>query len=97
MIKNFFMASLMGLGFMLSAVPATAGYVYVQVGPPAPIYETVPARPGAGYVWVGGYYRYTGGRYVWSHGYWAHHGGHWCAGTWHHGHHGYYWTDGRWC
>lgn len=91
------MATLMGLGFALAALPGSAQSVYVQVGPPAPVYEAVPVSPGAGYTWVGGYYTYTGGRYVWRHGYYAHHSGHWCAGAWHHGHHGYYWSEGRWC
>jgi hypothetical protein len=97
MLRNLCIATLMGLGFALSALPGSAQYVYVQVGPPAPVYETVPASPGAGYVWVGGYYTYEGGRYVWRHGYYAHHAGHWCAGAWHHNHHGYYWSEGRWC
>jgi hypothetical protein len=97
MLRNLWMATLMGLGFALAALPGSAQSVYVQVGPPAPVYEAVPLSPGAGYTWVGGYYTYTGGRYVWRHGYYAHHSGHWCAGAWHHGHHGYYWSEGRWC
>ena len=97
MLRNLCIATLMGLGLALSALPGSAQYVYVQVGPPAPVYETVPVSPGPGYVWVGGYYTYSGGRYVWRHGYYAHHAGHWCAGAWHHNHHGYYWSEGRWC
>jgi hypothetical protein len=85
-------------GFAGSLAPANAqAYIYVQTAPPAPVYETVPAAPGAGYVWVGGYYNWTGGRYVWVHGHYVHHAGHWCGGHWHHNHHGYYWTAGRWC
>jgi hypothetical protein len=97
MMKRLFMAALVGLGFAFTAQPAPAAYVYVQTAPPAAIVETVPARPGPGYVWVGGYYRWYGGRYVWTHGYWAHHAGAWCGGHWHHGYHGYYWVDGHWC
>jgi hypothetical protein len=100
LIKHFFIATMMGLGFALTALPARAppDYVYVQVGPPAAIYETRPPRPHAGYVWVGGYYRWYGGRYVWTHGYWANHPGAWCQGHWRYTkHHGYYWVPGYWC
>jgi hypothetical protein len=97
MLRNLWMATLVGLGFALSALPGSAQYVYAQYGPPAAVYETVPVSPGVGYAWVGGYYEWNGGHYVWRRGYWAHHGGRWCAGTWHHSHHGYYWTEGRWC
>ncbi|HYL27410.1 MAG TPA: hypothetical protein VEW74_06205 [Candidatus Nitrosotalea sp.] len=91
-------AILAAMGFAGASIPASAqAYIYVQIAPPAPIYETVPAAPGPGYAWVGGYYRWEGGRYVWVRGHYAHHAGAWCAGHWHHGRHGYYWTDGRWC
>lgn len=96
MLKNVLIAAVAALGFTLTSAPALA-YVYVQVGPPAPIVETVPARPGSGYVWVPGYYRWGGGRYVWVHGSYVRHAGAWCGGHWHHNHHGYYWTEGRWC
>lgn len=97
-MKNFFMATVMGLGFALTAVPAPAGYIYVQTGPPAAVVETIPPRPHPGYVWVGGYYRWYGGRYVWVHGLYVQHAGAWCAGHWHHAPgHGWYWVDGSWC
>jgi hypothetical protein len=100
LIKHYFIATMMGLGFAFTALaaPASADYVYVQVGPPAAIYETRPPRPHPGYVWVGGYYRWTGGRYVWTHGYWANHAGAWCPGHWRNTpHRGYYWVPGHWC
>lgn len=100
MFKNLFIAAVMGLGFTLSAlpVPAPADYIYVQVGPPAPVYETVPARPGPGYVWMGGYYHWDGAHYNWVHGHYVRHSGSWCEGRWvHRAGHGWYYTDGRWC
>lgn len=97
MLKTLLASTILASGLALISQPASA-QVYVQIAPPAPIYETVPARPGPGYVWVGGYYTWSGGRYVWVHGRYVHHGGRWCGGTWHHnGHHGWYWTNGRWC
>jgi hypothetical protein len=57
-------ASLMSLG-------ATAAHaqVYVQIAPPAPLHEAVPAqRPG--YVWAEGHYEWRGDRYVWVSGRW---------------------------
>jgi hypothetical protein len=98
MFKKFLLTAGLAVGIMLiSHSSAGAAYVYVQVGPPAAIVETVPARPGAGYVWVGGYYRWNGAHYVWVPGRYAHHAGRWCPGHWAHDPHGYYWVEGRWC
>jgi hypothetical protein len=97
MIRNLFMSAVMAVGVASLAVPASA-QVYVQVGPPAPVYEVVPARPGRGYVWVGGYYTWYGGGYHWHHGAYVLHGGAWCKGYWRHTpHRGYIWVNGRWC
>ena len=98
-MKQILVAAILAVaGYVGALAPASAqGYVYVQVGPPTAVYETVPAAPGPGYVWVGGYYRWNGSRYYWVHGHYVRHAGHWCAGYWHHGRHGYYWTEGRWC
>jgi hypothetical protein len=98
MFKKFLLTAGLAVGIILiSHSSAGAAYVYVQVGPPAAIVETVPARPGAGYVWVGGYYRWNGAHYVWVPGRYAHHAGRWCPGHWAHDPHGYYWVEGRWC
>jgi hypothetical protein len=50
------------------AVPASA-QVYVQIAPPAPRYEVVPA-PRAGYVWAEGHWEWNGHRYRWVPGSW---------------------------
>src|SRR5579862_3377687 len=55
---------------------ATAAFAQVSVGitigaPPAPRVVKVPARPGADYVWVGGYWYPVSGHYKWHAGYWT--------------------------
>ena len=89
------------LAAVLGATAATASaQVYVNFGPPAPVYETRPAYPGAGYGWVPGYYSYNGRKYVWVHGHYAHvpHAGStWVAGHWVQGGHGrWHWRPGHW-
>jgi hypothetical protein len=99
MRKIFLAAIVAAMGFMGNPMPASAQtYIYVQSAPPAPVYETVPARPGPGYVWVGGYYRWNGYRYVWVRGHYVRHAGAWCGGHWrHNARRGWYWVPGRWC
>ena len=98
MKKIFLGAILAAAGWIVASMPASAQtYIYVRTAPPAAIYETVPARPGAGYVWVGGYYRWNGYQYVWVHGHYVRHAGAWCGGHWRHGARGYYWVAGHWC
>ena len=51
-------------------LPAAADVsFYVDIAPPAPRYEVVPA-PRAGYVWVPGYWDWRGNRHVWAKGHW---------------------------
>ena len=96
-MKSLLTAAALAIAFSVAS-PVVAAVVYVQVGPPTAIVETVPASPGAGYVWVGGYYNWTGSGYVWVHGHYAHHAGAWCAGHWRHVQHsGWYWIPGHWC
>ena len=72
-------------GCVVTARPA-AFYVgpTVAVAPPAPIVETYGVAPGPGYVWMGGYWNWVGGRHVWV-------GGHWEAGR-----PGYRWEPHHW-
>ena len=44
----------------------------VDVAPPAPYVEVVPALPFAGAVWIGGYWGWQGGRHAWVPGRWDH-------------------------
>ena len=86
----------------LAVVPACAAAgprLYVRVGPPAPIVEVRPVRPGAEFVWVTGYHRWDGGAYVWVPGEWRRPPrarGRWAEGHWRHDRRGWYWVDGHW-
>ena len=58
-------------------VPAPAyGYGYdestvvVDVAPPSPYVEVVPAIPYVGAIWIGGYWGWNGGRHNWVPGRW---------------------------
>jgi hypothetical protein len=56
----------------------------VMVAPPEPQVEVVGVAPSPGYVWIGGYWNWVGGRHVWV-------GGRWAAGR-----PGYHWVPHRW-
>lgn len=78
-----------------------AGPVVVD-GPPPPQYEVVPAAPGLGYVWIGGYWTWQLGRHAWVGGRWAvPPAGHsWVPHRWDRGSRGWserpgYWQRGR--
>ena len=96
-MKKFFSIGLLALA--LSAGTAH-GAIFVQVGPPPPPpRQVIVARPGPGYVWVPGYYRWARGRYVWAPGYWAmppRPRAIWVPGYWTPRHGGYVWTGGYW-
>lgn len=56
----------------------------VMVAPPAPQVEVIGPPPQAGYVWIGGYWNWVGGRHVWVGGHWdpGRPGYHWVAHEW---------------
>ena len=58
--------------------------IVTDVAPPAPYYETLPAPPFAGAVWINGYWGWRGGRHVWV------------GGRYEHGRPGYAWQPHRW-
>ena len=95
-MKRHLPALLLFAGLLSAALPASA-QVYVQVAPPAPVVETIPASPGTGYVWVNGHYRWDGNRYVWVGGRYSRHAGRYCDGHWRNTAHGYVWVEGHWC
>jgi hypothetical protein len=73
--------------------------VFVRVAPPPVIVERPIARPGPGYVWVGGYHRWDGARYVWTPGAWVmpprpH--AVWVEHRWVRRHGGWVFVEGRW-
>ena len=53
-------------------VGADEGAVIVDVAPPPPYVEVVPAVPFAGAIWIGGYWGWRGGRHYWVPGRWDH-------------------------
>ena len=46
-------------------MPPPARVEYVPVAPPPPRYEYVGPAPTVGYVWIGGYWNWAGGRHEW--------------------------------
>ena len=69
----------------LGTIPlvSSAASIYVEIAPPAPPVEVVPA-PRAGYVWAPGYYVYREKHYVWT------------KGRYEKERHGQYWHPGHW-
>lgn len=68
MIKKIVLAALVSAALGSIAVPASAA-IYVQVAPPEPRTEYVPA-PRRGYVWVGGHWGWRNQRHQWIKGSW---------------------------
>jgi hypothetical protein len=101
-LRSLLLACAVGAVALGTALPASAqvyGGAYVQVAPPAPVYETVPAVPGPGYTWVAGYWRWNGYRYVWVRGHYVYPpygGASWHPGHWRYGPNGWYWVAGHW-
>ncbi len=81
------------------ALHSAQAQVVVRIAPPAPIIEHYGPRPRPGYVWVGGYHRWDGGRYVWTPGYWAappRPRAYWVPGHWAPRPGGYVFIEGHW-
>jgi hypothetical protein len=92
-----------GLSAALSGcvvVPDQGHYVggVVMVAPPAPRVEVIGVAPTPGYVWLGGYWDWVGGRHVWVGGHWSapHPGYHWEAHSWVRAGDGWRMQRGRW-
>ena len=81
-MKKTLIAALFASSVTAFALPAAAE-IYVNIAPPAPRYEVVPA-PRHGYVWAPGYWDWRGSRHVWVKGHWERE------------HHGMYWHPSRW-
>lgn len=75
--------STLAIGAALPAAAHTNVDFYVNVAPPAPVVEYVPA-PRVGWVWVPGVWEWRGHRHVWI-------GGHWARVR-----HGHYYAPARW-
>jgi hypothetical protein len=75
------------------------GYVgiYARTAPPPIRVESYGPAPGAGYVWIKGYWGYRGNDYVWNAGRWERPPRgrrHWEDGRWEHRGNRYVWHEG---
>jgi hypothetical protein len=70
----------------------------VTVAPPAPQGEVVGVAPGPGFIWIGGFWNWIGGRHVWVGGHWeSHRPGHrWVPHQWHRDGPGWRLAPGHW-
>jgi hypothetical protein len=79
--------------------PPPPGVVYVERRPPPERAEVIPIRPGPGFVWIRGFWRWDRGDYFWVPGHWTavqrgHH--HWVPGHWRHSRRGWFYVEGYW-
>ena len=95
------MAGLVLIAGALTASSASASTrIFVQIGPPAPVYAPVvvaPPAPHYGYLWRPGYYAWTGVTYVWVPGAWVappYRGAVWVPGRWTRQPRGWFWVSG---
>jgi hypothetical protein len=100
MTRRSMVFALVGTVMMAAtACAAPVGRVYVRTGPPPVVVERRGPVPGPGFVWIGGFYRWTGREYVWVPGHYEHAPrprARWAPGHWAHGRHGWYFVEGRW-
>ncbi len=87
----------------LPGPPAAAAYpgesvVVAPVAPPPLYAETITVAPAPGYIWIGGYWGWGGGRYAWNAGHWEppHPGYYWAPRTWVRGPGGWHQRGGHW-
>jgi WXXGXW repeat (2 copies) len=89
-IKPLLLCVALGVGSGILPTLASARVnVEIDVAPPAPRVEVVPAAR-AGYVWAPGYWNWSGHEHVWVGGRWVgeRHGHHWVNDRWvEHNHH----------
>jgi hypothetical protein len=71
-------------GCVVTARPAYVVGAPVLVAPPPPRVEVIGVAPAPGFVWIGGYWGWSGGQHVWV-------GGHWAQGR-----PGYHWVPHHW-
>lgn len=95
-------AVLLASSAMVACGPTYAnGYVAISVPPPPAPYVTGPVgyAPGAGYVWIDGFWNLNGGRWSWVNGRWAvppHRRSVWVADRWERHGNGWHYHRGHW-
>jgi len=103
LLKKISLAALLMTAFSLGAcvvVPAHRHYAgdVVAVAPPPPRVEIIGTAPSPGYVWIDGYWSWSGGRHEWVGGRWEapHRGYRWVPHRWHHDRDGWRLHEGHW-
>jgi hypothetical protein len=97
--RTLLLASLLLAAGALTPVLSQAGVaIDINVAPPAPVVETVPAPPQPGYVWAAGYWNWEGGRHVWVPGHYMEPrpGYRWEPDRWDHRGDRYHYEPGHW-
>ena len=96
-------ASLSLSACVVAPLPPAAQYpsepvVVAPMAPPPPYSEAITVAPAPGYIWIGGFWGWGGGRYAWHAGHWEapRPGYRWVPRTWAQGPHGWHQRGGRW-
>ena len=98
MKRQLLAASFLIAGTLFSGC-AARGAVVVGFAPPPPRYGVIGVAPGPGYVWIDGFWGWSGNRYVWTAGRWAqppHAHARWVRGEWRHEGRGWRYREGHW-
>jgi len=97
-IRTVLLTVALGIGAgMLPNLGGASTAVQVEVAPPPPRAEAVPEAR-AGYVWVPGYWGWSGSKHEWVNGQFVaeRRGHHWVMAKWEHRGPHWYFEDGRW-
>ena len=94
------MLSTLIAGCIVTAEPPHRYYVgpVVDIAPPPPLVEEYGPAPGPGFVWIGGYWGWAGGRHEWVRGHWerGRAGERWVPHRWVHERDGWHMSQGHW-
>lgn len=100
MKRSAVLAIVLAAGSFTGCAYGYGGYsYYAPVPPPAARVEVVGRAPGAGFVWVPGYWGYRGNAYSWVPGFWGrppHPRAVWEPGRWERRGNRYGYREGRW-
>ena len=98
--RNLVVVATVSLGLSACVVYPAGDYYGGTVGyaPPSAQVEVMGVAPYPGYIWLGGYWNWAGGRYAWVPGRWSapRPGYHWVAPRWEHAGGGWHMSRGGW-
>ncbi len=104
-VRNLVLAAAVALTVSACVVAPAPGYYgggyytgAVTIAPPPAQVEVYGSPPTPGYVWLGGYWNWAGGRHVWVGGHWSapRPGYRWEAHHWERRGDGWHMAGGRW-